>query len=406
MNNSKEKINQTQLIISVIELDFHADCLDGFLKIFENSFHTVHVFTTKINMDILKEIEYTKNIIFHPLNSFSKFIFLFKNKFIIDLSDIVFINTIASDFGAYLAINKKLNTIVRIHNINKHFNPLNSITFPKNLFSLWKFTSFFFRQLIIKVTPIFRLIINKRIKYFTFPDNGLKEFAISKKYLPREKIIDSIPLKIFNSSTPFSIYFDELNICIVGSTDIKRRNYTPIIEALTEIYSNLNTPKINLTLLGKSKGIASDRIINQFNKINNSNFSLTVFNDIVSENKFIDIMNKTHLIISPIIEFSKVDIYTETYGKTKTSGSILDFMKFGIVTLTPSYYSPPIDLSNFILKYTDSKNLVEQINKFCLNPASLNSLNQEAKEFSSINFNKNKILNICESIFYKINENV
>ena len=406
MNNAKEKINENQLIISVIELDFHADCLDGFLKIFENSIHIIHVFTTKKNMNILKEIKYTNNIIFHPYNSFSKFVFLFKNKFIIDLSDVVFINTIASDFGAYLAINKKLNTIVRIHNINKHFNPLNSITFPKNLFSLWKFTSFFFRQLIIKGTPIFRLIINKRIKYFTFPDNGLKEFAISKNYLPKEKIIDSIPLKIFNSSTPIAVFSEKLNICIVGSTDVKRRNYIPIIDDLTEIYSNLNPPKINLTLLGKSKGLASDRIINQFNKINNSNFSITVFNDIVSENKFIEIMNNTHLIISPIIEFSKVDIYTEIYGKTKTSGSILDFMKFGIVTMTPNYYSPPIDLNNFILKYTDSKNLAEQINQFCLNPSFLNTLNQKAKEFSSNNFNKNKILNICESTFYKINEDV
>ena len=117
-------------------------------------------------------------------------------------------------------------------------------------------------------------------------------------------------------------------------------------------------------------------------------------------------MNNTHLIISPIIEFSKVDIYTEIYGKTKTSGSILDFMKFGILTLTPSYYSPPVELNNFILKYTDSKKIVELINQFCENPAYLNSLNQKAKEFSLNNFNKNKILNICESNFYKINNYV
>lgn len=390
--------------IGVFELHFHFDSLDGFIKIFENSNYELHVFTTKSNLNLLRSNTFSENIIFHPLSGLSKFFFIRKHINLINTFELIFINTIANDFGSYLALPKKKIKILRIHNINKQFNPNKSIYWPTDLYTSWKFTSYFFRQIVFKLFPIHRRIINKRIDYFTFPDDALKSTVIANNYINPNKIIYSIPLKVSTIDPNKSIIFDNvLNVTIIGSTDPKRRDYEIIIQTFEKLFGqSTDNIYIKLTLLGKTNTETGKKIVQKLKNINPSQLEIISFSQNVDENEFIQIMNETHLVISPIIQDSRAEIYHEYYGKTKTSGSILDFIKFGIVTLVPNYYNSPIEMKSYIEQFNDATDLAKKISYFYLNFDKLEALNKDTTNFVSSNFNKSIVFQKTDETFKQL----
>lgn len=396
-----EKIN-----LCIIELDFHFDLLDSLLRIFDDSNYNVNVFTTKKNMTLLKGIKYNEAITFHIYDSFSKYLFLRKNKTFFQEADIIFINTIATDFGSYYALQNPSKIIFRVHNINKQFNPNNSVIFPNSPGAIWKFCSYFMRQIVFKLYPVHRRIINKRFLHFTFADEGLNNYVLEQKFLPKQKVLQAIPFKIFSSPVTPANFTEVMNVTIIGAIDRKRRDYGVIVDALSLLYdSNNSNVRLNLTFLGNSNGEYGTTIKQQISQINHPNLTCTFYNQQVEETEFVSVMNDSHLIISPIIEFAKAEIYKEVYGKTKTSGSILDFMKFGITTLVPSYYSPPQELSEYLIRYHNAESLSLLLQNFGSNPESLNLLNKSSKEFASKNYSKKEVFSICHTIFTGIKNN-
>lgn len=388
--------------ISVIELDFHHDSLDGILKIFQNTEHRISVFTTSKNIRLLKDITYSGNIIFYEYRGGSKYLFLRKHKDLLNSSNIIFINTIANDFGAYLAIDKSNVVILRIHNVNKQFQPLSSVFIPESLFFAWKSFSYVLRQIIGKGFLWFRPMLNKRVNYFTFPDSSITNYVKQNHFIEDSRIIDPIPLKIFiENDTAFADYQDVLNITIIGAIDKRRRQYEQTIEALSSLYAMENPPIIHLTILGKSSGGYGSEIISKLESITHSKFRLTTYGKQVSEIEFVNCIKKTHLILSPITENATTDIFKEVYGKTKTTGSILDFLKFGKVTLVPSHYSPPTELLDYVVKFKDSKHLVEIILDL-IKDNKINKLNQKSLQYVKENYSKESVLKKTLSIFTSI----
>lgn len=381
-------------VISIIELDFHYDCLDSLIKIFQDYVSKIHVFTTADNMRMLSEIQYNEHVVFHEYKRYSKLFFLIRNRSILKKSDLIFINTIATNFGAYLFVPNPQSTILRIHNINKQFVPFRSIVLPKNLYSAWKFASYFGREIFFKLFPVFRIAVNLRVRYFTFPDSGLTDYALLKGYVSRNKVIESIPFKVFSGSIRTTRLEDELVISVIGATDVSRRDYQNVIVALQEIYK-FKSPNIKLVLLGKVKGAYGEWIIGELKKIRSKNFEVQYFRENVPENKFVEYLNQTHLVISPIVKETKTDVFREVYGKTKTSGSILDFIKFGCVTLTPCFYDPPREMKLFFQKYEDGRDLAKKLLYFYENPEILNELSKKSSIFVSENYNTDKIYNSC-----------
>lgn len=388
--------------ISVIELDFHHDSLDGFLKIFQGTEVLISVFTTAKNVLLLKGIDYSSNITFHEYSKGSKYAFLKKQASIINDSQIVFINTIANDFGAYLALEDKAKIILRIHNVNKQFRPLSSVFLPKSLFFAWKSFSYVLRQIVGKGFLVFRPIINQKISYFTFPDNGIATYVRQNNFVEEKRILPSIPLKIFiESDTAYEAYEDTLNITIIGATDHRRRQYETVIEALMQLYKREKAPSILLTLLGNTNNAYGKTIIDQLKNISNSRFRLKVYDKQVPESEFIDCVKHAHLIISPITSNATTDIFKEVYGKTKTTGSILDFLKFGKVTLVPSHYSPPEELLDYVMKYNNSAHLGEIILDL-LEDKKINILNKRSLEYVKENYSQEPVLRKTIAIFTSV----
>lgn len=388
--------------ISVIELDFHHDSLDGFLKIFQGTEVLISVFTTAKNIRLLKDISYSPNITFHEYSKGSKYAFLKKQASIINDSQIVFINTIANDFGAYLALDDIATIILRVHNVNKQFRPLSSLFIPGSLFFLWKSFSYVLRQIVGKGFLFFRPMVNRKVDYFTFPDNGIATYVKQNAFLPENKILPSIPLKIFiEADTAYETYVDVLNVTIIGATDHRRRSYEEVVESLEQLYKHENAPAINLTLLGNTNNTYGKSIVEKLKKITNPNFKFKAYSSQVPESEFIDCIKHTHLVISPITNHATTDIFREVYGKTKTTGSILDFMKFGKVSLVPHYYSPPDDVKDYIFQYKNSAHLKETLLELT-QAKKINELNRSALSFVKENYSKQIVLQKALTIFNAI----
>jgi glycosyltransferase involved in cell wall biosynthesis len=391
--------------ISVIELDFHPDSLDGFLKIFNNTEHVINVFTTSKNIKFIQGISYSTNIKFFEYSGGLKFIFLRKYKKELNSSNIIFINTIANEFGAYLATNKRNNIILRVHNANKQFKPFQNINGPKSWLVLWKSISYVIREVLLKGFWIFRILMNNRISYFTFPDNSISDYIKSNHYVSENKIIPSLPLKIFiEENTAYSEYKDVLNVAIIGAVDFRRRQYEESVEMFSRLYSQPSPPKIRLTLLGISLGPYGEKVVNEFKKINHPNFSLVTFEKQLPEKEFVDYIKSLHVILSPITANATTDIFKEVYGKTKTTGSILDFLKFGKVTLVPNHYTPPAELNDYVIKYNDAVHL-EAVILDLMKDNKINALNQKSLQYVRENYSQESVLKKTLAIFTSIIKN-
>lgn len=388
--------------ISVIELDFHHDSLDGILKIFQNTEHRINVFTTSKNIKLLKDISYSSNISFNEYAGGSKYLFLRKHNELLNSSNLIFINTIANDFGAYLAIDKNNVVVLRIHNVNKQFQPLRSVFMPESLFFAWKSFSYVLRQIIVKGFLWFRPILNQRISYFTFPDSSITNYVRQSHFINDNKIIEPIPLKIFiENDTAFADYQDVLNITIIGAIDQRRRQYEQTIEALNSLYKMEYPPVIHLTILGKCTSTFGNEVIGKLKSITHPKFKLTTYDKQVPELEFVGCIKQTHLIISPITENATTDIFKEVYGKTKTTGSILDFLKFGKVTLVPNHYTPPAELLDYVIKYKDSEHL-EAVILDLIKDNKINKLNQKSLQYVRENYSQESVLKKTLSIFTSI----
>ncbi len=388
--------------ISVIELDFHHDSLDGILKIFQNTEHRINVFTTSKNIKLLKDISYSSNITFNEYAGGSKYFFLRKHKELLNSSNVIFINTVANDFGAYLAIEKSNTIVLRVHNVNKQFQPLKSIFIPQTWFFAWKSFSYVLRQIIGKGFLWFRPLLNKRVSCFTFPDSSITDYVKENNFINENKIIAPIPLKIFiENDTAFAEYQDVLNITIIGAIDHRRRQYEQTIESLSLLFRMDNPPVIHLTILGKCTSAYGNEVVGKLKAITHPKFILKTFDKQVPETEFIECIKNTHLIVSPITNNATTDIFKEVYGKTKTTGSILDFMKFGKVTLVPSYYSPPKEVAQYVIQYDSSEKLKSVILDLT-NNNKINDLNTKALEFVKLNYSKEVVLKHTEAIFNQI----
>lgn len=388
--------------ISVVELDFHHDSLDGFLKIFENCPVRVSAFTTAKNLELLKSVKYPDNVRFYVFSGGSRFWFLRRHRQVLLDSQVIFINTIANHFGAYLAIPKQLCTVLRVHNVNKQFSPASHVLRPRTLFFTWKFVSYVLREVVFGGFWLFRPMINARIRRFTFPDEGISAHVRQMGYLDNERILPSIPLKIFREEdTALTAYSSQLHVTIIGATDARRRYYEPVVEGLKRLYSEPDAPAIRLTLLGNCANAYGQRIRDELATITDPRFSVKSYASPVPEGEFIQQIKATHLIISPITANASTDIFREVYGQTKTTGSILDFMKFGKVTLVPSHYQPPAELQRFILKYNDAGTLVQLLRQLCEN-GSINALQQRSLDYVRKNYSQAEVQKSTLAIFTQL----
>lgn len=353
--------------IAIIELDYHFVDLYNFCKLFEFSEHQITVFTNK---DIYKRfigdtISPTYKWVVKEEEKLSQF--LNRNSSLLNSHDLIFFNTIASGYEDILKAKFIPPTIFRIHNANSYLKPLMHIHIPKNLFELSKSVSYIFREMLPNMDFLLIPKLIKKMSFVSFTDYFVEDYVIENKLIRKEKIFPCIP-----SSTCFSVNKEisavklNLDICIPGAIDERKRNYIEVSKAIKEAIPYLQN-KIIITLVGKPVGKYGKNVIKAFKDLENDKFQFKYFQNFVSQHDYNSILQQADMIIAPVVKESSFRIYNETYGKSKTSGSFLELVRYGKLTIFPEYFSTSIPLSHLLDKYkstqTLAKYLVEYANK-------------------------------------------
>ena len=370
------------MIISFIELDFHHDVVDGFCRTFQNSEIKINFFIKKTVYSKIENYNYIKssNFKWFIYSIGSRTEFLNKNIDEINNSNCVFINTLSSEPHAYLTVDFKPIVILRVHNVNKLFRPFSFIKIPFTFFYLWKAFSYIIREGVLGGYFVNYKKIQRLPDYFSFPDEGIKDYVIKNKLIDINKIAPSFSLKVFEPYVIKENIVDYFSITIIGGLDKRRRNYESILNTFAKLVPQLNK-KIVLTLLGKSSTTYGQKIVKEFKLLENHFFKIISFEDMVPQNQFDEIISNTNLILSPINVDTIIEIYSEKYGETKISGSIHDSIRFPIFTIIPSTYFLDNEKSKYFDFYDEEIQLFEKLKYYLSNQDVVNQKTQNYKRF-------------------------
>lgn len=343
--------------IAIIEFDYHFVDLYNFCKLFEFGPHELTVFTNK---------NIYERFLGDPISPTFKWVIKYDEKLshffkenisLINSHDVIFFNTIASGYSAILKTEFTSPTILRIHNSNSYLQPFRHIHIPKTLFDLYKSISYIFREML--PTLDFYLIpkIIKKLTFVCFTDYFVEEYVIRQNLIPRNKIFPCIP-----SATSYAINKEidvskkNLDICIPGAIDQRKRDYIPVIQGIKEAIPHLEN-RITLWLGGKPVGKYGEKVIEALKVLEHDKFHLQYFDSFVSQQEYNSILEHSDIIIAPMIKASSFRIYTEIYGKSKTSGSFLELVRYGKLTFFPTHFNTTLPLTDLLDKYDSSHSL-------------------------------------------------
>jgi len=375
--------------IAIIELDYHVECVNTLCKVFLDSPHSI-IFYTKLDIysELIKDkrfLQYEWRILRHK-ESVKDFILNFQDE--INTCDVVFFDTLASNFKFFSEISFLPKTIVRIHNTNTYLNPLKNLWIKLSFFYLFKDFSHFFRETILNLDWYYRAKCIQKFDYLCFPDQTITDYVLQNKLTDASKVCQPIPLTvndpIFFKSKPID---KEFYFTVPGSIDKRRKDYTVLYNAFKNAIPLFKT-RVVLTLAGKPKGRYGDNIIKKFKELESDFFHLQTFENRVSQSQFNLVMKQTDCIIAPILKYAKYTLYKEVYGQTKISGSMSDIIQYGKPGIFPDTYPISIVYKDVIKQYTS----VDDLTNLVLNQVSLRiGLSEE-------DFKPNSIENTLKSI--------
>lgn len=368
--------------ICFIELEeYHLLDLDGFCKVFYKLPYDISIYTTQKNFDNLKNQSYAsryKWIIKQKKQKPSEF--LKEHYSIINNAEWIYYNTIAKNYLLYNNLNFKGKKILRIHNAHTYLQPLKHWYIIPTFFNLYKAASYLIREFIGELDFYYLPKVVRNMNYYCFADENVKNYVIENKICEKERIFPTIPGSVFSGEfKPFEIE-NKIRICIPGIIDERKKNYSPVIEALKLIKNNIQHP-VEIVLLGKPVGKYGQWVIDEFSKLDTKNLSVISFTGFVEQAKFNELMFGSHLLITPTKETTVFRIYKEIYGKTKASGSVGEMVKYGIPNLFPSYIYFDTEMENIIDRYTTSQTLATELLKYINDTNYLNARAQQVRRF-------------------------
>lgn len=348
--------------VSIVELDYHAEVMRNTLSILKGRDFQLKVFS---NAAIWKKVAWAEEVELHllePTQSADQFIEAKAS--LINDSDLILINTVASNFKAWSQFRFKAPVLLRIHNANANFNRL-----PKNYqmiwqpFFLWKDLSHFLRKILGEGEARYQKLFFSRIDHFAFPNADMRQYALNH-----------YPLKAENCwSLPFS-FWEELNppkkpeaqkvqISIIGKIDRRNRDYEKVLKAFAIIVPQLTALnlQLELCLLGKAQGRYAKQILKAFKSLESAHFKLKAFRNFIPQEEFEAKIQNTDFLIIPTRIETRFTIYKEYYGSTKISGSVNDVIRYHRFALIEGSYPVPESIKEAFSAYSDPTDLAHQV---------------------------------------------
>jgi len=384
--------------IAIIELHTHFQNLYSLCKILEKSTHQITIYTLpEIYKDIYEDNFASYNWVLNSHKSRKQFFRInFEN---INSHDIVLILTADIEYNiAYHKIKKPI-TILRIHNANNWFNRLRNLRFGPSLLQFYKDVSYILRILLLKTDFIYQKKIKANIDYISFTIENAKKYITENRLYPANKVINPIPTSVYSQNYRQKAKSKKVWITIPGAIDKRRRNYKLLYTTFKNISKKLKK-ELTLCFLGNSNSDYGNKIIRQFNTLQNNKFKTIFFRNRIPQEKFKKYMQNTNIMLTSMRIETKYKIYNEKYGLTKKAGIESDMVRYGKPAILPSAYNPTENLKPVCLFYTDAKEL-EKILLSIINHKLLDKLNKKSVKIFS-DYTPDKMLQMTNHIFYSL----
>lgn len=350
--------------IAIIELDTHSECLYSFCKIFAGSGHHLTIYTlNRIHKEITGE-SFMKQFDWQiKPQKLSKAKYLRQINNSLNEHDVIFISTVESCYRTYARLDYQASTILRIHNANTWLNRWRSISISFSPYILYKDLSYFIRIAIFGLDWLYTKKLLERIDFITLPNEIIRSYVEKSSLMDSRKIAPPFPLAVYDNNTVDDRNEDVIRITVPGAVDQRRRDYQLLLSAWKRVIPKLNR-RVELSLLGKTKGRYGRKIVNAFRDLQSDKFNFRSYLNRLQQLEFNEVMRSTDLLASPIILDTRYKIYREKYGFSKISGIETDVIRYGVPAIIPSGYpldeklKPIIDgynslesLSDLLLKY-------------------------------------------------------
>jgi len=346
--------------IAVIELYYHAECLNSFCKAFRDSREQISIYTNEdIYQDLSKEdyadkFQWIVKDLKIPTEKFLKIEISAINQ-----HDIVFLTTVESSFCAFANVNFNPATILRVHVVNSFFNRLRNIHMELKPAYIYRSVFYIIKEVLLDLDWYYLKKLLKKVDYLTFTSEKIRHnFLNANKQ--NYSILPTIPLAVFDERFFKPSPTDELfYITIPGEVNQKRRDYAVIYNAFKILIPKLSK-KIMLTFLGEAKGKHARGIIDKFLKLSNNYFQIKSHNTAIPQVEFNSTMLKTDVLLCPSKINALFKIYNEKAGFTVgPSGSISDIIRYGKPALIPDFYPIDEDIEPIIDRYHTAADLAK-----------------------------------------------
>ncbi len=390
---STRKVNK----IGIIELDYHLECLQSSIHLFDKSDIELHVFTKKEFFNELSPTCSNHNVKWHiPINDNPKAVndFLNDQKKLLESMNMVLFNTLESNFKFFVKFKLSTHVVLRVHNAFTFLDPLGNIKWPSDIFSFYKFISYIFREEIIKQRTYWANRFLSEVNYIMFPNVNITEFTsknITNAY--KTKLLSPLPMA-YPKQVKIKLKHQlnkELTIVLPGSVDPKRRNYSEIYEAFKSL-SVKSKKKIKVIFLGKSNLFGANYLKKSFKNISSEKLEVMFFEKRIPMAEYENYMNSCDVMLNPIKINTSYHIFKEIYGKTKVSGAVTDIVRYGRPLILPNTYDIDMDLKSCCLTYSNKDDLITTIMNLTDNRY-LNSLNDSVNS-TLLKIKKNNYLGV------------
>lgn len=361
--------------ICIIELDFHPECIFGLAQIFDKcpSFDNliVHFITRHEIYEIIKEaIPLNEELLWRLCqNNMSHAQCIKNNLDVIHVSDLIYINTISQSIHAYLPLKGK-PIVVRIHNINKIFNPAKHLIIPENWTDVVKLTKFLIKECLVQNYFKDLKKIKDIITAYSFPEPEMLKYALENYpeltpnntgILPLKVCADIFPEKKTNTSS-------EVNFSIIGRLDPYFKDVSLIVKVLFKLSTEKLNRKVNLYFVGCGNEL---KTMSKIKSYENEYLAFHFIEKRFSQKDYISHLKQMDCIICPMKHKFHVGAFVEFYGQTKMTGNLSDIALSPTPMIMPSFYFNFKEPIPGVMMYENELDLVSCIIKLVQNPTFL-----------------------------------
>jgi len=358
--------------ICIIELDFHPECIYGLAAIFNKcpsyANYIVHFITRHEIYDIIKDAVPLKKELLWTLcpNNMPHAHCVKNNLDVIQASDLIFINTISQSVHAYLPLKGK-PVVLRIHNINKFFNPAQHLIIPENWTDVIKLTKFLIKECLVQNYFKDLKKIKDIVTTYSFPEPEMLRYAIDNfpTLTPNNTSILALKIYVDSNSKKRENTSTDVNFSAIGRLNPYFKDISLIIKVLSKLSTEKLDRKVNFYFVGCGNEL---KTMSKIKSYENKYLTFHFIEKRLSQKDYISHLKQMDCIICPMKHKFHVGSFVEYYGQTKITGNLSDIALSPMPMIMPSFYFTTKEPIPGVMMYENELDLLSWIKKLVQNP--------------------------------------